>query len=339
MVPGTTPTIVTLEPRARSIAEALALSSALPARARAEGRAWLAASIVEGPAVLLGSVQRAGRVVDLEACARERVDVFRRASSGTAAYVGRRALFFSLALPHPRALAPDTTPATLLNRNVRGFLKGFSRAGALAHYFGREWIAVAHRPAALLGFDVTPAGAVLLEVVAPLEASLALPASITAPEERALDRWRGRIPLALGDALPRPRAAEELAREVCEGLAARWAATLRPASDDVLGSLAPLVALSDPRDPVPPDLVLGPAVAVPIGALEAAANHGTRDAVQRIWLGGDVLAPSHVLNEVARAVASGADIPPSLHETAIEGARIEDMIEAARAAIEASTKD
>ncbi len=50
--------------------------------------------------------------------------VLRRATTGTAAFLGGRGVVWTLALPHAAALAPDATARTLLNRNVRGFLKG-----------------------------------------------------------------------------------------------------------------------------------------------------------------------------------------------------------------------
>src|SRR5262249_23161412 len=149
-----------IAPREASPGEALALGAALLARVGSEGVPYLTASIVRGPAVLLGAGQRAGRVLRLDACAAAGTAVVRRVTSGTAAFVGDRAIVWTLALPHVASLVPDATPRTLLNRNVRGFLEGFRRAGAAAHYFGREWVSVRHRPAALLGFEASPDGAV-----------------------------------------------------------------------------------------------------------------------------------------------------------------------------------
>src|SRR5689334_25084131 len=108
----------------RSIEDALGLGPALVDLARVERVPCLAASLTLGPAVRLGQHQRAGRVLDVPACERSNVRVFQRATSGTAAYAGKRALIFTLALPHVGALFPDATFRTLLNRNVRPFLKG-----------------------------------------------------------------------------------------------------------------------------------------------------------------------------------------------------------------------
>ena len=65
-------------------------------------------------------------------------EVVRRRTTGTAAWIGRRALWCSLALPAVDALYDDATLPTLLNRNVRPWLRGFTRSGIPAAYFGRE---------------------------------------------------------------------------------------------------------------------------------------------------------------------------------------------------------
>src|SRR5262245_57017857 len=105
---------------ARPLAEALALGPLLLAPAEADHLPWIAASLIPGPAVLLGAAQRAGRVVRLAACAAAGTPVLRRATAGTAVHISGRATLWTLALPHVAALVPDATARTLLNRNVRG---------------------------------------------------------------------------------------------------------------------------------------------------------------------------------------------------------------------------
>jgi len=75
----------------------------------------------------------------------------RRVSCGAEASVGAGTVFLSLALPRIDALG-ECAPDRILNRLVRPMLKGITRAGAHASYLGRDWISVAHRPAALVGF-------------------------------------------------------------------------------------------------------------------------------------------------------------------------------------------
>jgi hypothetical protein len=118
------------------------------------------------------------------------------------------------------ALVSDATMATVLNRNVRGFLQGLTRVGAAAQYFGREWVAVRHRPALMLGLDATEDGAVLLELWAGWDEGVELPEVLVTDEERALDRWRGKRPVALG-APCAARSPEEVGAEVVRAVARR----------------------------------------------------------------------------------------------------------------------
>lgn len=307
-----------LEPSPRPLAEALALAAALLERA-SSGEAQIAASLLEGPAVVLGALQRAGRVVDVAACATAGIPVIRRATTGTAAYVGRRAILWTLALPHVAALHPDATPRTLLNRNVRGFLQGLSRGGAPARYFGREWIAIEHRPAALLGFDALRDGRILIEVFTGLDAPIALPASLCADEERAVDRWRGKEPTALAARDP-----EAIALQVIEAVAARAGATLDRAEPPTDLILAPVI--TDPRDPVPRGLALAELHRAPIGWIDAAADVASG----RLWLGGDALVASFAVRDLALAVARGESFTPG--DAPIDGASWSDLEAAARAA-------
>ena len=300
-----------LAPREASPGEALALGPALLSRAESDRVPWIAATVVRGPAVLLGAAQRAGRVVRLDACAAASTPVIRRATAGTAAYVGDRAIVWSLALPGVAALAPDATPRTLLNRNVRGFLRGLSRAGAVAHYFGREWISVRHRPAALLGFETTTGGAVLIEVIAGVDAPVALPASLATADEQAVDRWLGKVPAGLGEVLGGD--ALEIAAVVMSTVS-RWSAT--PDEPQAPFAITPLSPVTREDDPMPPGFVARPGARVPIGWIDVGADPATG----QVWIGGDVLVPSHVRAAIARGEEPG-DVP-------VEGATIADLRDA-----------
>lgn len=91
---------------------------------------------------ILGSFQRAG---DAPAGA------VRRATGGAAVRVGEGTLHVVLALASPSALVPCDEDK-ILNRHVRPLLRALTRSGALAHYFGRDWLSVGHRPAAYVAF-------------------------------------------------------------------------------------------------------------------------------------------------------------------------------------------
>jgi hypothetical protein len=309
----------------RPVAQALALARSMLDLA-GRGEPVITASLLEGPAVVLGALQRAGRVVDLAACATVGTPVYRRCTTGTAVYIGPRAILWTLALPHVAALAPDATPRTLLNRNVRGFLQGLSRGGAVAQYFGREWIAIQHRPAALLGFEALADGRIVIEVFAGLDATIAVPRELCAEDERAIDRWRGKEPLALALDAGDPGA---LARRVIEAVAARAGARLDHDHVDLPGDLVIPAPITDPHDPAPAALAIGAGSRAPIGWLDAAA--AARPA--RLWLGGDALVASFAVSALAGALARGEEPEPG--NAPIDGASWNDLADAGRSALRA----
>jgi hypothetical protein len=278
---------------ARSPRDAARLGHTLLGKAD-RGETWLACSLVAGPVVVLGARQRRGAVTTHPA-------VVRRRTTGTAAWVGGRALWCSLALPSLDALFADATPATLLNRNVRPWLRGFTRSGIPAAYFGREWVAVAHRPAAVLGYELSPAGALLLEMIVGWDDAVALPAEHAAPIERGIDRWRGKVPVALGEGRD--------ATAVLAALAAAVAERAGAAVDEPEPALDGWVA------PEPPDEASG--AAVPIGRVEAARLAGGG-----LWLGGDALVATPWLDALGRSLARGGPWPTE--GAAVDGARADD---------------
>ena len=136
-----------------------------------------------GDALVLGAFQRRAEVeTDLP--------VFRRGSGGHAVRAGDGVLFVHLALAHPAVLF-DCDAERLLNRYVRPILAALTKVVAPARYFGRDWIAVQHRPVAFLGFahDATSG-----------RASVDAFIGVSRPyvdETRA--SFRGKAPLALDD--------------------------------------------------------------------------------------------------------------------------------------------
>jgi hypothetical protein len=295
--------------RARTLSHALALGPwALDATR--DGHTYLFASVVHGPAIVLGQRQRAARVIAWDSL--RDTPVYRRATTGTAAYIARTALVWTLALPHVAALLGDATPRTILNRNARVFLHGLNRVGALSQYFGREWIAVRHRPCALLGFDVTRDGRVLLEVIAGWEDSIALPERLCSPYERALDRWRGKLPVSLAESAGDTWSAEKVAHAVIAAAAERVHQNLATLDIEPDGELE---RVSRPDDPVPEGMECAEPVTVPVGYVETARGQG------RTWFGGDALVSTAWLDDAARARDLGEPAPEAL---ALEGARPED---------------
>jgi hypothetical protein len=127
----------------RSAGAVAALSRAaldLPLRCPAE----LAVSIVGDDALLVGAFQRGAGLP-------EAAPLLRRGSGGPEVHVGAGSVHVALALAHPAALVP-CDEKRIVNRYVRPLLRGLARTGSLAHFFGRDWVSVEHRPAAWVGF-------------------------------------------------------------------------------------------------------------------------------------------------------------------------------------------
>lgn len=295
---GGRPGLCFFPPETRSLAGAIALSHALIARTAQDGALRLALSFLEEPAIALGSLLRAGSAVNMERAAQEGVPVFRRATSGPAAFAG--GLFWALTLPRLDALFPDAKPETLLNRNVRPFLRGLSRAGLSAHYFGREWIHLRRRPAMLLGFEQSRQGTLLIEGMLGVNAPVSLGDALRAPRDLAVDRLRGQAAVSLAE-LP-PVSCAGLFEAVLSAFAdqAGLQATLDASfSENELPILPD--AIQSEFDPIPFDCnppVYVEHAKIPIGWLEAAARRAEDGSVEA-WVGGDLMAPAWAMKEAA----------------------------------------
>lgn len=77
---------------------------------------------------------------------------YRRVSGGRSVRLTDGAVLLVVALPTVDALVADVTAGNLLNRMLRPLLKALTAEGALAHYFGRDWVSVAKRPAVMTSF-------------------------------------------------------------------------------------------------------------------------------------------------------------------------------------------
>ena len=101
------------------------------------------------PLVLLGAFQRAAGLGIAEG-----TPLARRGSGGPEVRVGPGTVHVALALENPGSLLP-CDEKRIVNRHVRPLLRALTRAGgtgAVAHFFGRDWISLAHRPIAWVGF-------------------------------------------------------------------------------------------------------------------------------------------------------------------------------------------
>ena len=114
-----------------------------PLRSLAE----LSVSIAHDEARVLGTFQRGARL-------RGAPTLLVRGSGGPEVQVGVGTVHVLLALANPGALV-DCDEKRIVNRSVRPLLRALNKtmgAAGPAHYFGRDWVSVAHVPAAWVGF-------------------------------------------------------------------------------------------------------------------------------------------------------------------------------------------
>lgn len=107
--------------------------------------AALRVGVLKDDALVLGAFQRAGSLPD-------RWPLVRRASGGPEVRVGSGSVYVGLSLLNPRVAPVSADHRRIVNRAVRPLLRALTRTGCAAHFFGRDWVAVRHQPAAWVGF-------------------------------------------------------------------------------------------------------------------------------------------------------------------------------------------
>ncbi len=303
--------VATLE---TDLSGALELGGRALSFAEAQQRPVLASASFHAEALVLGALQREDTLRQ-RSPARFDVARVRRLTTGTEAQLSGPALYHALALPRVDALFPDASPRTLLNRNLRAFLRGYTAAGAPLRYFGTEVLALLGHPVALIGYDRVDSGTLLIEVLVGLEH-----ACVVRP---ALKR---ELPAALLPLLRTSVAPHEYLRRIVAGIVERHGV----GAEDVAGTL-----LAQPtRAPTEPASGVVPAsVSIPLGVVEAVAR-------PELELTGDLLASTAALTRFARAVeASGAAGEPpeaargALEGSPLDGARLPDLVQVIHAAL------
>ncbi len=292
---------------------ALDLGGQALAHSEACGTIVLASAAVEADSLVLGALQRVATLRD-RSPARFDVAVSRRVTTGTEAQLSGPVLYHALALPSVDALYPDASPRTLLNRNLRAFLNGYTAAGVPLRYFGTEVLSLLGHPVALVGYDQTAAGAVLIEVLVGLENPCVVRSAIA--RQPAASLW----------SILRQRPAPlDLLQRVTRGLVERRGATATE-----LDAMRPAPARRRLVDSSPSEVV--PAqVAIPLGVVEASL-------VPEVQLGGDLLVSRAALTELEKLAAATAQAPfneqvlAPLSGRALDGARPADILSALRAA-------
>jgi hypothetical protein len=291
---------------------ALELGGRALAWTETHGRALLASASLTAQALVLGSLQRAD-TLPARSPTRFDVQVARRRSTGTEAQLDGAVLYHALALPRVDALYSDASARTLLNRNLRALLRGYAAAGVPFRYFGTEVLAVLGHPVALVGYDQTASGAVLIEVLIGLENPCVV--------RPALKR---EPPAALYPLLRRSPPAHDLLCTAVNGVVDRLGAT----AIDVAASLPAASATANCQ--LPTANPLAPAtVTVPLGVVEAIVTPA-------VSITGDLLVGRAALGRfearAAEALTRGDtpthDLLTAFDGAPIDGARPPDLLQA-----------
>lgn len=238
------------------------------------GELWVA--VASDEARLVGAFQRAANVT-------RDAPLFRRGSGGPEVRVGPGTLHVALSLVSPDALEP-CDPARIVNRAVRPLLKALTKTAALAHFFGRDWVSVARRPAAWVGFahDATTQRTLF-------EAFVALRTCFAAPGRASL---LGKAPATLEELAGKPLDPGAIAEAIIAAYLSKHGAEEVPIASGGAPPAAPL-------DLEPP---WAATTEEAVGTLGAGPDaHGV------FRIGGDLLVSRDVLARLEERVASAPD--------------------------------
>lgn len=288
-----------------------ALSLGARALAWSEQSGWpaLISAAFETRALVLGKLQREDTLRERSPAAFEVVK--RRATSGTEAWLEGQIVYHALALPQVDALYADASARTLLNRNLRAILRGYTVAGVPLRYFGTEVLALLGHPVALVGYDQSEGGAVLIEVFIGLQSPCVV--------RPALKR---EPPRSLSQVMRRELQAPDLMVRAVNGIVERL---------ELETCAVALPAASLPGPELPTERA--DSVPIPLGVVEAAGSRIT----------GDLLVGSAALSRVeARAQAAldaGAPLSDAvlapLQGAPLDGAKPGDLLQVLSAAFSA----
>lgn len=143
--------------------DALSLGARALAWSEANDLPALVSAAFDAQALVLGGLQREDTLRERSPARFENVK--RRATSGTEAWLEGEVVYHALTLPRVGALYADASARTLLNRNLRAILRGYTVAGVPLRYFGTEVLALLGHPVALVGYEQSESGAALIEVL------------------------------------------------------------------------------------------------------------------------------------------------------------------------------
>jgi hypothetical protein len=291
-----------------SPAEAAHVSRTSLDRPLAAGAELLVAE-VRGAATVRGAFQRGGGV--------------RRGSGGPEVLADTGTVWVALALARSGELTPCPA-ARLVNRYVRPLLRAIGKLGAPAHYFGRDWVSVQHRPAAFVGFaHDASSGRALFEAIVAVSAPFA-------PSPRP--SFLGKEPGTLAGLLGRPVEASRLVDVIVESYADAYGLEALDATP-VLDPRAHEVNAADPPWAACRDEAIGPVCAGPDrnGVLRVGGDlMASRDAIAALEARLAALPSPADRDAIARAVDATFTAPGVVLDGVRSLQSIAEVIERAR---------
>ncbi len=292
--------------------DALSFGARALAWSEASGLPALVSAHCDADALVLGKLQREDTLRQRSPARFE--DVRRRFTTGTEAQLQGEVLYHALALPRVSSLYADASARTLLNRNLRAILRGYTAAGIPLRYFGTEVLALLGHPVALVGYEQAASGAVLIEVLVGLQQPCVVRPALEREPPRSLSEVMRRE-LSAADLLPRVVSGivDRLETETCE------------------------VQLPPPLPAPPVSFAGAPSSApIPLGVVEAVTTPALR-------FTGDLLVGTAALTRVEALAQSALDAGAPLSESILaplqgaplDGARPADLLQALALAAQA----
>lgn len=156
----------------------------------------------------VGILREAGGVLGaFERCVSDEVACgsVRRLSGGPTWQMAPGTIYMGLSLEHLSVLEPcDTT--RIINRYVRPLLRGLTLTAGPAHYFGRDFVSVRHRPVGWVGFaHDASSGRCLVEAFLGVHEPIGTEARVS---------WLGKCPVSLEVAAGMPLESERIAEAI-----------------------------------------------------------------------------------------------------------------------------
>lgn len=268
------------------------------------------AGALSGAALVMGVHQRLEDAV--AAPARDRA--LRRRTGGALVQGGDGVLYVAIAL-RSASLLLECPPDRVLNRNVRPLLSALTYGGLVAHYFGRDFVSVASKPAAYVAWTRLGSGAVLLEVFIGSTRSFAPQSSENGYPSHPSPAWAGKTPTCLA-ALGSTVSAEQTLMRVVDAYAPEPVFTRELlAPSDIPPPLE--LALEGSRGLGDGALSWSPPRAVPIGFVSAGASVDERGRFLQLGVSGDFfcdeVAPKALALELVGKDASSTAITHALN--------------------------